>query len=145
VAPDSRLRGTSGAAARPTHFAGLDKRPVLVPPARTLIARPVRFIATIPRSPEHVLLYSAMRKPSKRENEPNSLSQSKISFLPLAPYVFTSLPFILHFSAEHLRCPAIQRYAVLRDFLMPGTFANQTTGRPHQISPASATAASAPP
>ena len=48
-------------------------------------------------------------------------------------------------AAEHLRWVAIQRYALRKTCIIPGSLESQTSGRAHQISWASATAASAPP
>src|SRR5712692_1242025 len=60
-------------------------------------------------------------------------------------YAPLEISFAGHASAAQLRLAATQRYPLLRISIIPGIFEIHNSGRAHQISRASATAASAPP
>src|SRR5713226_5649799 len=60
-------------------------------------------------------------------------------------YAPLEISFAGHASAAQLRLAATQRYPLLRISIIPGIFEIHNSGRAHQISRASSTAASAPP
>jgi hypothetical protein len=60
-------------------------------------------------------------------------------------YARRDISFAGQLAAAHLRFAATQRYPLRRISIIPGILEIHTSGRPHQISRASATAASAPP
>src|SRR5713226_281165 len=64
---------------------------------------------------------------------------------PFALYARRDISFAGQLAAAHLRFAAIHRYPLRRISIIPGIFEIHRSGRPHQISRASATAASAPP
>src|SRR6267378_1259099 len=64
---------------------------------------------------------------------------------PSALYTRRDVPPAEQESAAQLRLAATQRYPLCRISIIPGIFEIHSSGRPHQISRASATAASAPP
>src|SRR5258706_12528542 len=66
-------------------------------------------------------------------------------FPPFTFYARRETSFAGQLAAAHLRFSAIQRYPLRRISIIPGILEIHTSGRPHQISRASATAASAPP
>jgi hypothetical protein len=63
---------------------------------------------------------------------------------PLRTYIRLGVCGVTHETAAQLLCAAIHRYPPRSHCIIPGIFASHTSGRPHQISRANATAASAP-
>src|SRR5258707_3998 len=70
--------------------------------------------------------------------------EGRAYFPPFTFYARRETSFAGQLAAAHLRFSAIQRYPLRRISIIPGILEIHTSGRPHQISRASATAASAP-
>src|SRR5882672_12770117 len=81
----------------------------------------------------------------KRNIQQESYGRVHFHALSFQIYVRFEASDVGHASAAQLRWAAIDRYPLRRISIIPGIFEIHRSGRPHQISRANATAASAPP